>query len=42
MNLVRNAGAIPVSLGENVLRSETAALYALGILRYEFLQSHAP
>jgi 16S rRNA (uracil1498-N3)-methyltransferase len=31
------AGAVAVSLGGNILRSETAALYALSILRYEFL-----
>ncbi len=30
------AGALPVSLGRSVLRAETAALYALSILRYEF------
>ena len=29
-------GAVPVSLGSTVLRSETAALYALSALRYEF------
>lgn len=32
----RNAGARMVSLGPRVLRSETAALYVLGILHYEF------
>ena len=37
MKLIRNAGAIPVSLGGTVLRSETAAIYALSILRYELL-----
>lgn len=31
------AGAIPVSLGPTVLRTETAALYVLSVLRYEFL-----
>lgn len=30
------AGALAVSLGSTVLRTETAALYALGVLRYEF------
>jgi 16S rRNA (uracil1498-N3)-methyltransferase len=32
----RNAGAIPVSLGDLTLRAETAAIYALGVLKYEF------
>jgi 16S rRNA (uracil1498-N3)-methyltransferase len=32
----RAAGAVPVSLGASVLRAETAALYALSVLRYEF------
>lgn len=32
----RNAGARMVSLGAQVLRSETAALYVMSILRYEF------
>ncbi len=31
-----NAGAIPVSFGSLVLRAETAALYALSVLSYEF------
>jgi 16S rRNA (uracil1498-N3)-methyltransferase len=30
------AGAIPVSFGDTVLRAETAALFALSVLRYEF------
>ncbi len=34
--VLRAAGAIPVSLGPSVLRTETAALYALSALRYEF------
>ncbi|MCX5657887.1 MAG: RsmE family RNA methyltransferase [Candidatus Omnitrophica bacterium] len=29
-------GAIPVSLGKNVLKVETAAYYALSVLKYEF------
>jgi 16S rRNA (uracil1498-N3)-methyltransferase len=37
MEFIRAVGAISVSLGGNVLRSETAAIYALSILRYEFL-----
>jgi 16S rRNA (uracil1498-N3)-methyltransferase len=32
----RNAGARMVSLGRQVLRSETAALYVLSVLQYEF------
>jgi 16S rRNA (uracil1498-N3)-methyltransferase len=32
----RNAGARMVSLGNQVLRSETAALYVISILQYEF------
>jgi 16S rRNA (uracil1498-N3)-methyltransferase len=35
----RNAGARMVSLGPRVLRSETAALYVLGVLHYEFGQA---
>ncbi|MCM8798489.1 MAG: RsmE family RNA methyltransferase, partial [Candidatus Omnitrophica bacterium] len=31
----KEKGAIPVSLGEAVLRSETAAIYILSILNYE-------
>ena len=30
-------GAIPVSFGELILRAETAAIYALSVLSYEFL-----
>jgi 16S rRNA (uracil1498-N3)-methyltransferase len=37
MESIRAAGAIPVSLGGSVLRSETAAIYALSVLRYELL-----
>jgi 16S rRNA (uracil1498-N3)-methyltransferase len=31
------AGALPVSFGDLTLRAETAALYALSVLSYEFL-----
>ncbi len=31
----KNAGAVPVSLGREVLRSETAAICALSVLNYE-------
>ena len=37
MEFIRAVGAISVSLGGSVLRSETAAIYALSILRYELL-----
>jgi 16S rRNA (uracil1498-N3)-methyltransferase len=35
LDAIRAAGAIPVDLGGSVLRTETAALYALSVLRYE-------
>jgi 16S rRNA (uracil1498-N3)-methyltransferase len=38
MNLVKSAGALPITLGRLVLRSETAAIYSLSVLNYE-LQS---
>jgi 16S rRNA (uracil1498-N3)-methyltransferase len=38
MNAARSAGALPITLGRLVLRSETAAIYCLSILNYE-LQS---
>jgi 16S rRNA (uracil1498-N3)-methyltransferase len=41
MNAVRAAGAIPITLGPVILRTETAALYCLSILDYE-LQAPAP
>lgn len=31
------AGAVPVTLGPNVLRAETAALFAAGAIRYEWM-----
>jgi len=37
-NAVRASGALPITLGELVLRSETAAIYCLSIINYE-LQS---
>jgi len=36
----RNAGARMVSLGQQVLRSETAAIYVTSILQYEFASFH--
>jgi 16S rRNA (uracil1498-N3)-methyltransferase len=38
MNAVKSAGVLPITLGRLVLRSETAAIYALSVLNYE-LQS---
>ena len=35
MNLVRGAGALPITLGPLVLRSDTAAIYSLSVLNYE-------
>ena len=34
-NSIESAGALPISLGPLVLRSETAAVYALSVLNYE-------
>lgn len=39
INAIRNVGALPISLGPLVLRSETAALYCLSILSYESQQA---
>jgi 16S rRNA (uracil1498-N3)-methyltransferase len=36
VNQIRAAGALPISLGPLVLRSETAALYALSVLASEY------
>jgi 16S rRNA (uracil1498-N3)-methyltransferase len=38
MNLIKSSGALPITLGRLVLRSETAATYSLSVLNYE-LQS---
>lgn len=35
MSAVKSAGALPVTLGRLVLRSETAAIYCLSVLNYE-------
>jgi 16S rRNA (uracil1498-N3)-methyltransferase len=40
MSAAKSAGALPITLGRLVLRSETAAIYSLSILNYE-LQSQA-
>jgi 16S rRNA (uracil1498-N3)-methyltransferase len=36
LKAVQNYGALPISLGRLVLRVETAAIYSLSILSYEF------
>jgi 16S rRNA (uracil1498-N3)-methyltransferase len=36
LDLARSRGAVPVSYGSRVLRVETAAVYGLSILSYEF------
>ncbi|MCX7824750.1 MAG: 16S rRNA (uracil(1498)-N(3))-methyltransferase [Verrucomicrobiae bacterium] len=41
MNSIKAAGALPITLGKLVLRSETAAIYCLSILNYE-LQAKYP
>jgi 16S rRNA (uracil1498-N3)-methyltransferase len=38
MNAIQSAGALPITLGQLVLRSETAAIYCLSVINYE-LQS---
>ena len=35
INAVRGSGALPITLGQLVLRSETAAIYCLSVLNYE-------
>lgn len=35
INAIRASGALPISLGQLVLRSETAAIYCLSVLNYE-------
>ena len=41
MSAIKSAGALPVTLGRLVLRSETAAIYALSILNYELQAASA-
>ena len=36
VQLAKNAGAIPVSFGKRILRTETAAIFGLSVLAYEF------
>ena len=35
INAIRQSGALPISLGPLILRSETAAIYCLSVLNYE-------
>lgn len=35
LNVIRGAGALPMTLGRRILRSETAAIYCLSVLGYE-------
>jgi 16S rRNA (uracil1498-N3)-methyltransferase len=35
INAIRGAGAVPITLGQLILRSDTAAIYCLSILNYE-------
>ena len=35
INAIRSAGALPITLGQLILRSETAAFYCLSVLNYE-------
>ena len=39
---ITQAGALPISLGPQVLRSETAAVYCLSLLNYELQPAEAP
>lgn len=40
LHTIKSAGALPITLGPLVLRSETAALYCLAVLSYELQASH--
>lgn len=40
LSLIQSAGALPITLGPKVLRSETAALYCLSVLSYELQSLH--
>jgi 16S rRNA U1498 N3-methylase RsmE len=39
--MIEAAGALPITLGRLVLRTETAALYCLSILNYELQAGEA-
>jgi len=40
ISAAKSAGALPITLGRLVLRSETAAIYCLSVLSYELQSSH--
>lgn len=42
LDLIRSSGACPITLGPLVLRSETAAIYSLSIIRYELSAALEP
>lgn len=41
INLIQAAGALPITLGRVILRSDTAAIYALSVVNYELQNSGA-
>jgi 16S rRNA (uracil1498-N3)-methyltransferase len=41
MSAIKSAGALPITLGRLVLRSETAAIYCLSVLNYELQSGEA-
>jgi 16S rRNA (uracil1498-N3)-methyltransferase len=41
MNAIKSSGALPITLGRLVLRSETAAIYSLAVLNYELQSKYA-
>lgn len=42
VNAIRGAGALPITLGQLILRSETAAVYCLSVLNYELQAPRNP
>ena len=42
INAIRSAGALPITLGSLILRSETAAIYCLAVLNYELQAPRQP
>jgi len=42
INAIRGAGALPISLGQLILRSETAAFYCMSVLNYEMQAPSSP
>jgi 16S rRNA (uracil1498-N3)-methyltransferase len=42
MSAIKSAGALPITLGRLVLRSETAAIYCLSVLNYELQAGYEP